>query len=173
MTQGLGALVAPLLRLDIFQGLSQEQLLGIARRAERIIYAPGDTIMARDTEGDAAILIVSGDAVCLEAPGLADEIQPIEEGSLLGEIVMLIDADYSSTVIARGQVRALRINRDELQDQMERDPSLANHFLDKLAGRLAGIAKELRAVDTMLAGSAEQIVERQISESAGEVAVLH
>lgn len=149
----IDALVKPLMNVAIFQGLKPLQVTEIARRAERVIYKPGQTIIEEDAEGDAAVLIVSGDAVRISGPECDGTPQEIVQGSLLGEMAMLVETQHSSTVIARGSVRALRITRAELHAQMEEDPAVADHFIGKIAGRLSRLAQELKAIDAILAGS--------------------
>jgi len=161
MMQSSDVLVRPMLGVALFQGLSLEQIALIARNAERIVYRSGDTIIAANTEGDAAVLIVSGDAVRISGLGLEDEVEAVAEGSLLGEMAMLVEMEYGSTVIARGQVRALRITREGLKTQMERDPVLVDHFLHMIAGRLSELASELRAVDRALTGTVEETTMQQ------------
>ena len=51
----IDALVKPLLSLPLFRGLPPLQLTEIVRRAERVIYAPGDVIAAENQLSDAAI----------------------------------------------------------------------------------------------------------------------
>jgi len=150
----IDALVRPLMNVAIFQGLKPLQITEIARRAERVVYKPGETIMEEDAEGDAAILIVSGDAVRISGPECDGAPQEIPAGALLGEMAMLIETQHSSTVVARGSVRALRITRADLQGQMEEDPEVAEHFVGKITGRLSRLAQELKAIDTTLAGTA-------------------
>jgi CRP-like cAMP-binding protein len=143
----IDALVKPLLQISIFRGLKPLQITEIARRAERIVYRPGDTIIEEDCIGDAAVLIVSGDAVRVSGPDLTSSPEPVAAGSLVGEMAMLVESIHSSTVVARGNVRAMRINRSELLRQMEQDPTLADHFLERISGRLRVLAEDLRAVD--------------------------
>lgn len=149
----INALVQPLLGVELFQGLKPLQITEIARRADRIVYRPGDVIVAEDTTGDAAILIVAGEAARMSGPGLGGQVEPVAEGSLVGEMAMLVDTVHSSTVIARSAVRALRISRSELLEQMEADPELAEHFVARITGRLSRLAEELRAVDNALGRS--------------------
>lgn len=149
----INALVQPLRGVALFQGLRPIQITEIARRAERIVYRPGQTIIAEDQNGDAAVLIVSGDAVQISGPDHDGTPQPVPEGSLVGEMAMLVETQHSATVIARGNVRALRITREELLEQMLEDPEVADHFMHKIAGRLNRIAHELRSVDAILAGT--------------------
>lgn len=146
----IDALVKPLLQIAIFRGLKPLQITEIARRAERIVYRPGETIIEEDCIGDAAVLIVSGDAVRVSGPEHAGSPEPVVPGSLVGEMAMLVESIHSSTVVARGNVRAMRINRSELLHQMEQDPSLADHFLERISGRLRLLAEDLRAADRAL-----------------------
>lgn len=154
----IDAFVQPLLRVELFQGLKPLQITEIARRADRIVFKPGDVIVAEDTTGDAAILIVQGDAARVSGPGHRGEIEPVEPGSLVGEMAMLVDTVHSSTVVARSSVRALRISRSELHEQMEADPALAEHFVARISGRLGRLAAELRAIDGALEQSCRQAV---------------
>ena len=160
----IDALVKPLMNVAIFQGLKPLQITEIARRAERVIYKPGETIIEVDEEGDAAVLIVSGDAVRVAGPECDGTPETIPQGSLLGEMAMLIETQHSSTEIARGSVRALRITRADLHAQMEEDPAVAEHFVGKITGRLSRLAHELSAIDAML-GSTSGALEAASNEA--------
>ncbi len=152
----IDALVQPLRCVALFHGLRPLQITEIARRAERIVYRPGDTIIAEDEEGDAAVLIVSGDAVQISGPEHDGMPIAIEPGSLVGEMAMLVETQHSATVIARGQVRALRITREEMHEQMQNDPAVADHLMHKIAGRLSHLANELRQIDESLASQPDR-----------------
>lgn len=145
---------ASLLRLDVFQGLKPLQITEIARRAERIVYKPGQILIEDGAAGDAAVIVVAGEAVRTRAPMSANDVEEaIEPGSMLGEMAMLIETDYTSTVIAKGAVRALRITREAMLAMMLEDPSLADHLVAKMARRLEDIASDLRRIDGILAGT--------------------
>ncbi len=145
-------LVAPLLRLPIFHGLKPLQITEIVRRAERIVYRPGQVIIEENAEGDAAVIVVDGDAVRVSGPELFSRAEMVPKGALLAEMAMLVETQHTSTVVARSNVRALRIPRAELHAMMADDPAVADHFVQKIAGRLSRIADELRRVDATLAG---------------------
>jgi CRP-like cAMP-binding protein len=66
---------------------------------------------------------------------------------------MLIDTEHTSTIVARTAVRALRIARSELHRHMIEDPTLADHFVSKISGRLRRLAVELHRIDSTLAGT--------------------
>ena len=149
------ALVKPLLRLEIFQGLRPLQITEIARRAERIVFSPGQVIVRAGTPGDGAFVIVAGEAICIGRETSRIKPEPIEPGSLIGELAMLVEHDYAITVIARGPVRALKIVREAMHEQMRDDARMAEHIGAKITSRLTSLADELRRIDHRLAHVAE------------------
>lgn len=155
----IDALIKPLLRLEIFQGLKPLQITEIARQAERIVFREGDIIIHSGAPGDAAFVIVSGEAVCLKRTGVNVRAEPIEPGSLIGELAMLIEHDYSVTVVAKTPVRALKLVRESMHGQMRDDRHLAEHISGKITERLTRLAAELRMIDGRLAHAAEARVE--------------
>lgn len=155
----IDALVKPLLRVALFQGLRPLQITEIARLADRIVYRPGDVIIREREAGDAAILIVAGEAVRVRGPELQMPAEPVPEGALIGEMAMLIETEHTSTVVARTAVRALRITRESIHAQMQEDPSLAHHFLSRISLRLKLLAEELRHADQILAHEASAVTQ--------------
>jgi CRP-like cAMP-binding protein len=142
----MDALVAPLFRVRLFQGLSPAQMTAIARRAERVMFRDGAVLCEEGDAADAAILIVSGETERVAA----GEREPIEPGSLVGEMAMLIDHTYGSTVMARGPVKALRLPRAVMHQMMLADPSLADHMVARISSRLSSVLHDLQTVDAAL-----------------------
>lgn len=144
-------LVAPLLRVPLFVGLRPLQITELARLAERVKFRRGDVITEAGKPGDGALLIVSGPAERVVRPGFAGATEPIEPGSLVGEMAMLIEHEYRATVIARDRVLCLKFTRAAVHAQMLDDPALASHFERRIRERLAHVADELRQIDGILA----------------------
>lgn len=172
----IDSLVQPLRNLALFQGLTAAQITEIARRAERVVFKPGDTLIATDAPAHGAVVIVSGEARRVSGPDLtAPEVLPV--GTLLGEMGMLVETLHTSTVVAATSVRALRIQRNELIEQMMRDASLAEHFVRRIAERLHDVAAEMRAIEMELGEKIDAEAGR-LAYSAGparieEAAALH
>jgi len=141
-------LVEPLRRVALFQGLQPAQLNEIARRSERIQFKAGDTVISERQPADAAILIVTGTAKRTEGPSIGDDT--FGPGMLLGEMAMLVETEYSSTVVCVEPIRALKITRERLLEQMSSDISLADHFVAQLSGRLRQLAAEFRKISEVL-----------------------
>jgi CRP-like cAMP-binding protein len=147
----MDALVAPLTRVRLFQSLSDEQLVAIARTAERALFRPGHHITSAGHDADAAILIVAG--ACDRVDGGAP--QAIEPGSLISELAMLVEHTHGATVVARDTVKALRLPRAAMHDLLRRQPELADGIISVLAGRLTAVADQMRRIDQDLAAFVE------------------
>lgn len=144
-----------LLDLELFRGLERTSIERVAREADRVIFRPGQAIVRAGEPGDAAYLLLSGDAATVPVDGVgAFTVAP---GSLIGEVAMLVDHHYAVSVVCQGQVRAVRLGREMLRAAMLAEPKIAEHFVARLSARLARVAVELRRIDDLLAvaGAAE------------------
>jgi signal-transduction protein with cAMP-binding, CBS, and nucleotidyltransferase domain len=144
-------LVALLLRVPLFSGLKPLQLTEIVRRAERQSFWPGDLLTKAGQPGDGAYLIVSGPAERVAGPGVHAMPEPVVPGSLIGEMAMLVEHDYGSTIVARDRVCCLKLMRTEMHAQMREDATLTEHFRERVTERLMQTAEELRRMDDALA----------------------
>jgi signal-transduction protein with cAMP-binding, CBS, and nucleotidyltransferase domain len=149
-------IIAPLMRVAAFQGLTRQQFQGIARHAIKLKFLRGDVITKAGSPGNGAFVIASGPAECLatSADGSNEAVVP---GTLIGEMAMLIEHDYQATVIARDWVFCLKITRAGMHEQMREDPSLAEHFQRRVTERLLQVAEDLRRIDGILAAQAEPV----------------
>jgi CRP-like cAMP-binding protein len=140
--------VALLQRIPIFARLSAGQIAEIARVAEKAKFRSGDCITEAGESGEAAYLLVSGDAERAAAPG-----QVLPPGSLIGELAMLVDHAYAATIAAKGRVQCLKITRSAMHGLMLADPSLAEMLSEHITERLRKAASGLMRIDSLLAQS--------------------
>jgi CRP/FNR family transcriptional regulator, cyclic AMP receptor protein len=174
--------IAPLLRVSLFQGLTEPQLAALARRAERVMFRIGQTIIRNGDAGDGAFLLIVGEGEIVGAGwsrATADDSTVVQTGSLVGEMAMLIDTTYNTTIVAKTAVRALKITRQALHVQMERDPELAAHFVAKMSSRLRNFTDELRRIESGLASGpvsdeadSAHVSRALVAQSAGASAQL-
>ncbi|MDX2263362.1 MAG: cyclic nucleotide-binding domain-containing protein [Hyphomicrobiales bacterium] len=139
-----------LAQVPIFQGLTQAQIGAIAAAGKKCFFEAGETIIRSGEDGSAAYLILSGRARVSEPVDPAADVNLLP-GSFTGELAMLVEMTYSTTVVASERIRALSIQRSALLPVMEADPTIARHFSDKLMQRLLDLAEELRQVDAQFA----------------------
>jgi CRP-like cAMP-binding protein len=136
---------------SIFHGLSSEQLTVISKATKKTFFEEGAKIVEAEHRGDTAYLILSGKAVSRPPKGVSFGPEELAPGTLVGEMAMLVETVYSVTIVAEERVRALAINRKALFEVMEEDPSIAQHFSEKLLGKLTELAQDLHAVDAQFA----------------------
>jgi CRP-like cAMP-binding protein len=158
---GPESLVERLRLVELLEGLSDRQLEEIARKAERVSFEAGDTIIAEDQAGDAAYLILAGEAV---RSALDEDEGPIAVPlhALIGEMAMLIEISHTATVTCRGSVEALKLARSMMHGLMARDPDLAERLLEKIAERLQRAAGMLRYADEVIARAPSHLVELSV-----------
>lgn len=137
--------------LEVFRGLAPAEVERIAREAERIIFRDGQTIVAAGTDADGAFVLVAGRAMALADPSRGTAAHAIEAGSMLAESAMLTEHRVGLTVVADGDVRAIKITRELLHAMMLEAPEIAEHFVGRVAARLTRVAIELRLIDERLA----------------------
>ncbi|HEU4380824.1 MAG TPA: cyclic nucleotide-binding domain-containing protein [Hyphomicrobiaceae bacterium] len=138
--------VALLQRIPIFARLSPAQITEIAKVAEPTKFRSGHRIIEAGASGEAAYLLVCGDAERAAAAG-----QLLPPGSLIGELAMLIDCAYPVTIVAKGRVLCLQITRPAMHGLMLSDPSLAEALSQHISERLRKAANGLMRIDRLLA----------------------
>jgi CRP-like cAMP-binding protein len=143
-----------LARLGIFSELKPQQIGRIARRAEKCWFRPGFFITRAGMPGDAAYLILSGDALLWPHSGPPAPHEAIAPGSLVGELAMLVEHTYGADIVADGPVNCLKLGRAMLHEQMRTDPDIAERLACVIRERLELTASELRRIDRLLMQSA-------------------
>jgi CRP-like cAMP-binding protein len=143
--------LASLLRVPVFSGLSPLQITEIGRRAQRCAFGRGEIIIEAGEPGDAAYLVLT-DGAGLRTAGASRwaPLEPVEPGSLLGELAMFVEHAYGVTVVAQGWVDCLKLERSALHDQMREDPDLADRLAQVIHDRVKRLATELQEVDQLL-----------------------
>jgi CRP/FNR family cyclic AMP-dependent transcriptional regulator len=148
-------LAALLVNLEVFAGLTDRQLTALLREVERVSFRDGDTIIRDGDVGHAAYIIISGRAEVLPDAERHDTAKPVEPGTLLGEMAMLIEHEYRTTVVARSPVRAAKIPRSSLHRMMLDDTKLTEHFVEKISTRLSRVKQMLQIIDETLLSASE------------------
>ena len=133
--------------VPLFHGLSNEQLRRLAFEGEKVIIYPNQRIISKDTIGDSAYLIVSGDALIIEGLGVKDEPEELKPGTFIGEMAMLIASEHGSTIIAKNEVKAIRITYKHMQNMMKTDVSLAEHFADHMRSKFLKFTSQLKKLE--------------------------
>ena len=129
--------------IPIFSECDAVHLQLLAFSAVRQGFGPGETIMRQGNRGQAAFLVLSGEAR-LWAP---DEgpLGTAGPGALLGEVAMIGDRPYSITATAIDAVQTARIDRELFMRVAREFPDFGSAVFSVLARRLGVVIDELES----------------------------
>ena len=133
---------------SLFGGLSRAQLRVLAF-ASAWFEAPSGTYIFREgEEADAAYLVTEGVAelVWSDVEELEFEQRFVRPGRLIGDLSVIRSEKRHLDLIAREDVRGLRIGASELRDVIAHDPEIAVSLLETVSGYLLDTAGQLRAI---------------------------
>ena len=125
--------------VELFRGLTDQQLEHLERVAHRREYDPGAVIVHERQGGIAFFVVISGQAVVTRAgrDGQQHELRKIGPAAVFGEMALFTDRSRVATVTAVEPTVCLALHRLEFLDELRRSPEVALRLLDTLAARLA------------------------------------
>lgn len=105
-------------RVSILESLDKWERLTVADALEPVSFEDGETIVKQGEAGDDFYIIVEGCAVVLQQKN--DNEEPTEVGRLgpsdyFGEIALLLDRPRAATVIARGHLKCVKLDRHRFE----------------------------------------------------------
>jgi CRP-like cAMP-binding protein len=128
----------PLLEgVPLFAHLPKRHLRRIAALSDEVRLRDGRVIVEAGTPGTTFFVLAKGGAKVYRskiATGRA--IARLGPGDFFGEMALLDGGPRSATVVADGDVVALRLSRSAFRKMVEREPSLSLSIMAELAARL-------------------------------------
>jgi CRP/FNR family transcriptional regulator, cyclic AMP receptor protein len=137
--------VEVLRRLPLFQRIEPRRLKLLAFTSERMTFKAGDVVMRQGDPGDAAYIVMAGDAdVYVSTPNGELKVATLGVNDIIGEIAILIDIPRTATVRAVGELTTLRISKDHFFRLMTEVPEMGIEVMKELARRLERTTADLR-----------------------------
>jgi CRP-like cAMP-binding protein len=131
-------------RVPLFSGIEPARLKLLAYTSDVVTYQPGQVLMRQGDIGDAAYVIINGDAeVTVATSGGNIPVAQLHDGDFLGEIAILCDTPRTATITAKGEVKALRIRKEPFFQLLRQFPEIAVEMTRLLAERLTRTTAEL------------------------------
>lgn len=127
-------------RIDIFGGLSPEELNPIAELCEARQYKANEVIFAEKSKGKEMYIVTKGQVrIELGIKGKTDHatIHRVGEGDIFGELVIVGDGRRSGTAKCETDCEVISINRDALRDLFNRCTRIGYIVMMNLASLLA------------------------------------
>jgi CRP/FNR family cyclic AMP-dependent transcriptional regulator len=131
-------------RIPLFAGIDPGKLKLLAYTSDVVTYEPGQVLVRKDDAGDAAYVIITGDAeVTVPANSGNITVAELHDGDFFGEIAILCDTPRTATVTAKGELKALRIRKEPFFQLLHQFPEMAVSLTRLLAERLTRTTAEL------------------------------
>lgn len=136
--------VGMLRQVPLFSGIEPAKLKLLAFTSDRVSYRDGQDLFRQGDEGDAAYVILSGEAdIIVDSDAGPITVAHVEPNSIVGEITILCDVSRTATVRARGPVETLRIRKDHFLRMLREFPEMTIEIVRVLANRLSSTTAEL------------------------------
>ncbi len=131
--------------IPLFAKIEPSKLKLLAFTSQRLTFAAGDIVFEQGDTGDAAYIIIGGEAdVIVDTPGGQLVVATLKQNEVVGEIAILCDVPRTATVRAREQMTTLRISKELFFNLVVEFPEIAVEIMRELAHRLEQTTARLR-----------------------------
>ncbi len=137
--------VKVLQRIPLFANIDAAKLKLMAFASERLSFTPGQYLCKQGDVGDAAYIIIDGDAdVVLETGSDNITVASVGKNDIIGEIAILLDVPRTASVVATSDVIALKVTKDLFFRMATDFPEMSVEIMRVLAHRLEAANARLR-----------------------------
>lgn len=165
--------IEELQRVDLFQGLPEDELRGVGEVVHSITALDGDVLFEEGDPGDCFYVVSKGAVeISKSLPGDSREKLAVRRaGEAFGEMALLNDAPRSATATAIEETALLTLSRDDFEPLIGSD-SLAMRMLQVLSKalralgvRFANLERGVATATVTAAGGASEDVNRALQQS--------
>lgn len=134
-------------KIPLFARIEPSKLKLLAFTSERVSFQKGDVLFRQGDMGDAAYILIQGDAeVLVDSPRGEIRVARLGRNDIVGEIAILIDIPRTATVRAETPLVTLRVSKDLFFRLVTEFPQIAVEIMRELAHRLEATTAQLRIV---------------------------
>jgi peroxiredoxin (alkyl hydroperoxide reductase subunit C) len=123
----------------VFPDLVGPELDSLGERAEKLVFAAGDTIVAEGDPADRFYVIARGEVAISKRSPEGDEVKlaKLGRGQFFGEVGILAETRRTATVRAVGEVELIALSWQEFQATIERSDRAERDFSEIARERIA------------------------------------
>jgi CRP-like cAMP-binding protein len=120
--------------IPLFAKVNPARLKLLAFTSERLEYLSGDELFHQDDYGDAAYVILQGEAeILVDTPRRAIKIATLGKNEIIGEIAILCDVPRTATVVAHSDLDTLRVSKEGFFHLVTEFPQVGVEVMSALA----------------------------------------
>ena len=143
--------VEVLRNIPLFAKVDPTKLKLLAFTSERLQYASGDELFHQGDDGDAAYVILEGQAdILVDTPKGAVKVARLGKNDIIGEIAILCDVPRTATVVAHSDLETLRVSKEGFFHLVTQFPQVGIEVMGALATKLYRTTQALTAARTRL-----------------------
>jgi uncharacterized membrane protein len=165
----------------LFALLDEQERAALAERTEYVHFDPGVTIFRAGEPGDSMYVVRTGEVEIFfkNDTGQRIVLETARPGDFFGEISLLDGGPRTASAIAKTDVEAILVDRNDLDDFLRRSPAAAMDLLAATGRRLRETARLLRHTASRDVNEVEEDhrtkvmkVADWISEASGSIPFL-
>ncbi len=138
--------VEALQNIPLFAKIDASKLKLLAFTSERVSYDPGQDLFKQGDPGDAAYIILDGEAdIIVDTPGGELVVARMKKNDFVGDIAILCDVPRTATVRATKPLSTLVITKDLFFQLVTEFPDMSVAIMRELAQRLHKTTQDLLA----------------------------
>ena len=131
-------------KVPLFAHLDPAKLKLLAFTSTRASFKPGQELFHQGDEGDAAYLILSGEAVVIaDTPSGEVPVATVGQNAIIGEIAILCEVPRTATVRAASRLETLKIEKEHFLRLIREFPDMSVEIMRELGQRLTRTTAEL------------------------------
>jgi CRP/FNR family transcriptional regulator, cyclic AMP receptor protein len=131
-------------KVPLFAHLDPAKLKLLAFTSTRMVFQPSQELFRQGDEGDAAYLILSGEAdVVAETPAGEMPVATVGQNAVVGEIAILCEVPRTATVRAASRLETLKIEKQHFLRLIREFPDMGVEIMRELGKRLSKTTAEL------------------------------
>ena len=137
--------------IPLFAKVKPAKLKLLAFPSERLEFLSGDELFHQNDYGDAAYIILEGEAdILVDTPHSAIKIATLGKNDIIGEIAILCDVPRTATVVAHGDLDTLRVSKEGFFHLVTQFPQVGVEVMSALASKLHRTTQALTAARAKL-----------------------
>ena len=131
--------------IPLFSNIEPSKLKLLAFTSERVAYDPGQELFHQGDDGDAAYIIIGGEAdIIIETANGPFTVATFKRNDIVGEIAILCDVPRTATVLVKEKLETLVISKELFYRLIMEFPQIAVEIMRELAQRLERMNTQLR-----------------------------
>ncbi len=131
--------------IPLFAKIEPSKLKLLAFTAQRLTFNPGESLFQQGDVGDAAYIIIGGNAdVVVATPTGPLTVAQVGTNDFVGEIAILCDVPRTATVTATNTLSTMRISKELFFELVSQFPEISVEIMRELAHRLDVTTRQLQ-----------------------------